>query len=182
MTTIVSIATAEDLWRLPDDGNLHELVKGELRTMAPAGFEHGNIGSNLLGLLWQVVRQRSLGHVVGPDTGFVIGRSPDTVRCPDVAFIRAERIEGALVRGFFPGAPDLAVEVVSPSDTFEAVDEKVNDWLGAGTKLVWVVSPRQRTVTVYRPGTQVSILRAGDRLSGEDVVPGFECGVGEIFR
>lgn len=182
MTTTQQLMTAEDLWKLPNDGKRYELVKGELRTMAPAGFEHGSIGIRVATLLADHVRRRQLGVVVGPDTGFTLARDPDVVRAPDVSFVRESRIrEVGVPKQFFPGAPDLAVEVLSPGDTVYEVEEKVNDLLAAGTMLVWVVNPRTRTVTVYRPGPQVSVLRQDAQLLGEDVIPGFACKVAELF-
>jgi Uma2 family endonuclease len=150
--------------------------------MAPAGFEHGDIGYNLGTMLRAYARKAQLGRVVGADAGFVLGRDPDVVRAPDIAFVSQARLDQiGIPKQFFPGAPDLAVEVVSPSDTMEEIEEKVDDFLAAGTKLVWVVNPRRRSVTVYHAGPQVQILKEQDQLSGEDVVPGFACRVGELF-
>lgn len=182
MTTSQQLMTAEDLWKLPKDGKRHELVRGEIRTMAPAGFEHGSIGIRMATLLANHVGQRKLGIVVGPDTGFTLSHDPDVVRSPDVAFVSQSQIRQVGVpKQYFPGAPDLAVEVLSPGDTVDDVEEKVNDLLAAGTKLVWVVNPRRRTVTVYYPGPRIAVLREGDQLQGEDVIPGFACGVGDLF-
>jgi len=182
MTTTQRLMTAEDLWNLPDDGNRSELIRGELRTMAPAGFEHGDIGSEIVSRLRQHAKAHGLGTVVGADTGFVLARDPDTVRSPDAAFVNQGRVGAVgVTKKFFPGAPDLAVEVVSPSDTLIEVEEKVNEWLSAGTRIVWVVNPKRRTVTIHKAGPQVQVLAETDPLSGEDVVPGFACGVGELF-
>jgi Uma2 family endonuclease len=182
MTTTHKPMTAEDLWNRPDDGNRSELVRGELRTMAPAGSEHGATIMILAAPLAQHVRSRRLGVVFGAETGFTIAHDPDTVRAPDIAFVSQSRIPSSgIPKKFFPGAPDLAVEVVSPGDTFEEVHDKVADWLAAGTRIVWVVNPKHRTVTVYKPGPQVQVLAEKDQLTGEDVVPGFACGVGEVF-
>jgi Uma2 family endonuclease len=174
--------TAEDLWRMPADGQLRELVRGELREMAPAGFDHGAICSTVARLLGNHVFEHRLGVVVGAETGFVLARTPDVVRGADAAFVAAGRIPaaGRPVK-FFEGPPDLAVEVVSPSDTVEAIDEKVDDYLAAATRLVWLVNPRRRTVTVYRPGENPVILRDTDTLHGQDVVPGFESVVARLF-
>jgi len=182
MTTTQRLMTAEDLWNLPDDGKRSELVRGELRTMAPTGFEHGNIGVQIVLRLARYVEGKRLGTVVVGDTGFVLQKGPDTVLAPDAAFVRQERVNAVgMTKKFFPGAPDLAVEVVSPSDTLIEVEEKVNEWLSAGTRIVWVVNPKRRTVTVHKAGPQVQVLAEKDQLSGEDVVPGFACGVGELF-
>lgn len=175
MSTVIQPLTADDLWGLPNGkGQRHELVRGELRTMPPAGFEHGAIGVNLMTPLTQHVKANSLGLVVNADTGFVLARDPDTVRAPDIGFVARERIEQLGVpKKYFPGAPDLAAEVVSPSDTLYEVDEKVLNWLEAGARLVWVVNPRRRTVTASTPGGRHVILTEADELDGQDVVPGF---------
>jgi Uma2 family endonuclease len=182
MRTATRLMTADELWRLPDDHMVHELVRGELRTMAPSGSEHGFLGMRLGARLMMYVESRKLGCVFNSDTGFVLGRDPDTVRAPDTAFVSQARIPaGGLPVKYFPGAPDLAVEVISPSDTLEEVEEKVADYLAAGTRLVWVVNPRRKTVTVYRSPEAAQILRGDDELDGGDVVPGFRCAVAEVF-
>ncbi len=120
--------------------------------------------------------------VCAAETGFRIGRDPDTVRAPDVAFIRRARVEEAgEAEGFWPGAPDLAVEVVSPGDSFAEVEEKVSDWLAAGCRMVVVVNPRRRTATVYRSRSDVTLLAEDDVLDGGDVVPGWRVPVRELF-
>ncbi|GMU23802.1 MAG: hypothetical protein AMXMBFR13_38800 [Phycisphaerae bacterium] len=182
MTTTPGLMTADDLWNLPDDGMRHELVRGQLRTMAPAGFEHGGTGMTLGILLGQHVRAKGLGLLLNADTGFLLRSDPDTVRAPDIAFVSRARLDKTGVpKKFFPGAPDLAVEVVSPGDTVDEVEEKVEDYLLAGTRLIWIVNPRRRTVTIRRPGVRAEILKESDQLTGEDVVPGFSCTVGELF-
>lgn len=179
--TTTSLMTADELWELPSNGDRYELVKGELRTMAPAGFEHGQRGSKLLILLGFFVLERRLGWVVGPDTGFVLSRDPDVVRSPDVAFVARARVPVEPVVKFFPGAPDLAVEVLSPTDTFDEIEEKIEDYFSAGTRLVWVVNPRSKSVSVYRPAMAFEVLRGEQKLTGLDVVEGFECRVADLF-
>jgi Uma2 family endonuclease len=182
MATVTRLLTADDLWMLPDDGQRHELVRGELRTMPPPGFEHGLIVANLLGPLMMHVQANDLGVVVGNDTGFLIARDPDSVRGPDLGFVTRERIaQSGIPKKYYPGAPDLAVEVLSPSDTVFAVDEKVQDWLDAGTRLVWVVNPRRRTVTINTASARPAILTDSDTLEGHDVVPGFRIAVARLF-
>jgi Uma2 family endonuclease len=180
MSTTTPLMTADDLWEMPQNVR-HELVKGELRTMAPAGGEHGAIGSELAGLLWQFVRAHDLGRVFLAETGFVIARNPDTVRGPDCAFVAKARVPVILPKKYWDGPPDLAIEVVSPGDTVDEVEEKVDEWLNAGTRLVWIVNPHRRTVTVHRPDKTITIVKPGDTLSGHDVVPGFTCAVNDIF-
>jgi Uma2 family endonuclease len=181
MTTTNRLMTADELWRMPTDHMRHELVKGELRTMPPAGFEHGTIIIRLSRRLATHVDANDLGFIAGAETGFTLALNPDTVRGADVSFVSKARITGALPKAFFPGAPDLAAEVLSPSDTVEEVEEKVADYLDGGSKLVWVLSPKLKTVTVHRPGRNPIVLKRDDLLSGEEIVPGFQCKVSELF-
>ena len=174
--------TAENLFALPDDGFRYELIKGDLRKMPPTGFEHGIRTCRLTVPLGDYVRKNDLGEIAAAETGFQIGWNPDTVRAPDIAFVRKDRLPPPGQRGYFRGAPDLAVEVVSPGDTSRKVDEKVAEWLNAGAPLVWVVRPRHRTVTVYRSLTDLTVLTERDTLDGEQIVPGFHCRVREIFN
>lgn len=174
------VTTAKQLLECPDLGRC-ELVRGELIMMSPAGEEHGWLVANLSASLTVFVRQHGLGRVYAGDTGFHIARDPDTVRAPDVAFVRAERAGDKPAARFFPGAPDLAVEILSPSDRAGEVLAKVHDWLDAGCRAVWLVDPRTRTVTAYRSRTRITVLGVDDQLSGEDVVDGFSMQVAEIF-
>lgn len=182
MTTTLQRSTASELFEMPDDGFRYELVKGELRKMSPAGGEHGAVVFNASMVIGAHVKANNLGVCFGAETGFKIASNPDTVRAPDVAFISRERIpESGIPKTFWPGAPDLAVEVLSPGDTYSEVLEKVEDWLDAGVRAVWVVNSKRRGITVYRSMTDVTHLSEGDELDGGDVVPGFRCKVSEIF-
>jgi Uma2 family endonuclease len=181
MTTQMQRMTADELLQLPDDGMLHELVQGELRTMAPPGAEHGKIAGELFGWLWQYVKTHNLGDVYIAETGFRIATNPDTVRAPDVAFVCSERLSAPTPRGYWPFAPDLVAEVISPSDIYLEVEEKVQEWLAAGVRLVLVVNPRQRSVTSYRSRTDVTFLTEDDTLDGGDVVLGWSLPVRELF-
>ena len=149
--------------------------------MSPAGEEHGWLSAMIAADLTVFVRQHRLGRVYVADTGFQIAHDPDTVRAPDVAFICAERAGERPGVKFFPGAPDLAVEVLSPTDRAGEVLAKVHDWLDAGCRAVWLVDPRTRTVTVYRSRSRINVLAIGDQISGDDVVEGFTLPVAEIF-
>jgi Uma2 family endonuclease len=182
MATTDQLVTAEELLRMPDDGYRYELVRGELRKMAPAGHLHGRIAINVTTPLDRHVRAHTLGTVYAAQTGFKLASNPDVVRAPDVAFIRRERVEEVGdVEGYWPGAPDLAVEVISPSDTYAEVQEKVFDWIEAGTQMVILVMPRQRTVTVYRSLADIIMLTEHDTLDGGNVVPGWKIPVRELF-
>jgi Uma2 family endonuclease len=177
------LVTADDLWQLPENGRHYDLVKGELQPMAPAGGEHGGVTIYLTVPLGYHVDVQDQGVVLAAETGFILERDPDTVRGADIAFVRKDRIPaGGLPKSYIPFAPDLAVEVVSPNDTMEEVEEKVVEWLTAGTKAVWVVLPKQRIIKVYRTPTSVRILTVNDELDGEDVVPGFRLPVNRVFR
>mgnify|MGYP003578111561 CR=1 FL=1 len=150
--------------------------------MSPAGGEHGAVVFNLAALIAQHVRAHNLGQGFGAETGFKLASNPDTVRAPDIAFVRRERIpEAGIPQNFWDIAPDLAVEVMSPGDAVKEVSEKVGVWLAAGALAVWVVNPKRRTVTVHRPAEDVLTLTEEDELDGGEVVPGFRCRVSEIF-
>lgn len=173
--------TAEDLWRMPADGMKHELVRGELRTVPPPVYEHGRVANRVGRRLGEHADQHNAGDVTS-EVGFRLPTDPETVRAPDVAFITRARIEeGGRPHTYFEGAPDLAVEVVLPSDTSTEVREKALDWLAAGTRLVLVVHPRPRTVTAYRSAADIVILRDGDTLEAGDVVAGWSVAVAELF-
>jgi Uma2 family endonuclease len=179
MAAVEEITTAEELLEAPDLGCC-ELVLGELVMMSPAGYEHGVIVGNIHTSLATFVKQRSLGVVTAAETGFIIARAPDTVRAPDVGFIQAARMPSERTRGFFQGPPDLAVEVVSPTDRAGELLAKVRDWLAAGCRAVWVVDPTSQTVSVYR-GSQTSLLTANDELGDDEILPGFRLPVAELF-
>jgi Uma2 family endonuclease len=182
MTISIQQLTAEDLLSMPGDDFRYELIKGELKKMAPASHQHGRITVNVTTPLDQHVRANNLGTVYAAETGFKITSSPDTVRAPDVAFVSRERVEQVGdVKGYWPGAPDLAVEVISPNDVYTEVEEKVFDWLEAGAKMVIVVNPRKRAVTVYRSLTEIVVLTESDTLDGGDVVPGWSIAIKDVF-
>ena len=147
----------------------------------PAGAEHGTIAGRIHGFLFALVEDRALGRVC-PETGFVLQRDPDTVRAPDVAFVSSERTGGRRRRGpYFEGAPDLAVEVLSPGNTDREMTEKVAEYLAAGGRVVWVVDPRQQRVTVHRPECVPRHLSREDTLDGAPVLQGFRLPLAEIF-
>jgi Uma2 family endonuclease len=174
--------TADQLLRLRADGSRYELLHGELRKMPPSGFEHGHVTMNIGHSLNAHVTAHDLGVVCAAETGFKLASNPDHVRAPDVAFVDRNRVKAAgMVEGFWAGAPDLAVQVMSPSDSYSDVEEKVIDWLAAGTRMVVVANPKKRTATVYRSATQIVILSEDQLLDGADVVPGWSIRVKDIF-
>ena len=176
--------TADELLRLLTGmGKRYELVKGMLKTMSPAGFRHGSIVAMLTRRLVAHAMDAKLGRVAGAETGYVLQRNPDTVRAPDISFVTQARLDQiSLIRGFFPGAPALAVEVVSPNDTASYVAEKTTSYFEAGTRQVWNVYPDQRQVAVFISARESIILAAADTLTGGDLLPGFACPVAEIFE
>ena len=163
---------------LVSDVDGYEYVKGELIPMAAPSAEHGLIGANVSWYLSQYVRENQLGAVVGSETGFQVG---ERVLRPDVAFVSTPRLPEDLLKAF-PVPPDLAVEVISPSEAFRKVVEKAFAYLEAGTRLVWVIEPGSKTVLVYRSETDITLLTSDDTLTGEDVVEGFACQVAELFE
>ncbi len=174
MTTKEKLYTAEDLLRLPDEGMRHELVGGEIKTMPLHGAEHGFVAGNIGSSMGNHVESGTLGRAYATGTGFKIESDPDTVRAPDAAFVSRDRVEEAgLVKGFWPGAPDLALEVVSPGDTHAEVVEKSLAWLDA--------EPQRRIITVYRSREDIRILAGDEVVDGADVVPGWRLPVAGVF-
>jgi Uma2 family endonuclease len=174
--------TAEQLWRMPDDGMRRELVRGELRVMMPPGFEHGRVAATVGVLLGIHVRQTGAGIVLAAETGFVLERDPDTVRAPDAAFVSKECVEklGHMDR-FWPEAPAFAAEVVSPDDRPREVHEKAMSWLDAGTKAVLVLDPSRQTATVYRGHDEPRVHAGDDQVDLSDAVLGWTVQVRELF-
>ncbi|HEY3080225.1 MAG TPA: Uma2 family endonuclease [Chloroflexota bacterium] len=174
--------TAEELWAMPNDGMRHELVEGELRTMPPTGWEHGRYEVGISYRLSRWLDDNPIGELGGGEVGCRLGRDPDTVRAADVAFVRAERLPGGRLTGYFEGAPDLAVEIVSPGDTASEVEEKVRTWLAAGVGAVWVVYPSAPSLTVFRPDGSARHHGPDDDLDGGDVLPGFRMRLADLLR
>jgi Uma2 family endonuclease len=176
------LVTAEELERFPSDDRRYELVKGRVVRMSPVGSRHGGVTIGLAFLLVQHVRAHALGAVV-TEVGFVLATKPDTVRAPDLAFIRRGRIPATgLPRGFWKGSPDLAVEVLSPDDTPSEVRTKVDEYLRYGVPLVLTVDPDEKTVAVFRANAAPATLGMDQQLDLSDVVPGFRCDVRGIFE
>ena len=175
--TVVTSMTADELLHLPSDGWRYELVEGELRKMSPSGARHGRVAAEIVwSLMAQMKRQRT-GAIYSSETGFRISRQPDTVRAPDAAFVRSERVTDAT--GFFEGPPDAAFEVVSPGDTYTEIEEKTLQWLRAGVRVVVVVDPRTKTVRVHRAD---SAMKVEDLIEIDDVIPGWRLSLAELFE
>jgi Uma2 family endonuclease len=173
--------TEEELMRVQHDGNKCELIDGEL-VMSPVTFLHDLLVVRFASLLEWFVRKRKLGAVVGSNAGFIM--KSGNVRCPDVSFVSAECIRRAKrpLDKFFEGAPDLAIEVLSPSDTLEGLHEKILEYFESGTKLVWVVNMVEKTILVYHSPTPDSLLKETDILYGENVIPEFTLSLTELFE
>ena len=174
--------TAEDLLRLSGSGKRYELIAGELIELAPAGGEHGYVAARALVRLSTFVDQHRVGGAVfAAETGFRLARNPDTVRAPDAAYVSAARLVDARVRAFPDLAPDLVVEIVSPSDTASDVHEKVGTWLASGVQVAIVLYPVTRSAIVFRPDGEARVLHEDDILTAEPVLPDFSCRVGDFF-
>lgn len=181
MATAIKLLTAEEFWLLPDTEMHRDLIRGEVVETMPPGGRHGATAA----LFTSRVQNWSIEHhagIVGVESGFVLGRTPDIVRAPDIYFVRADRIpEDGVPEAFWELAPDLAVEVVSPSESAQDVREKVRDYLDAGTPLVWVAYPRTREVIAHTADGLARTHRGDDLLTNPDVLPGFSCPVQELF-
>jgi Uma2 family endonuclease len=169
--TATAFTTADELLRLPDDGWRYELVRGELKRRPLAGALEGLIAARLI---TAVGRQRS--GIVLAAAGFQISKNPDTVRAPDVAFVRSERVVDTVA--FFDGPPDLAFEVTSPGDTYSGIEEKTLGWLRAGVRAVVVVDPRTASVRIHRSSGATTV---NDVIEIEDVIPGWKLALSEVF-
>jgi Uma2 family endonuclease len=183
-TTAVKLITAEEFARMPDppDGSKQELVRGVIVTMTPPGFRHGVCQNKVAFLLTAHVLATRCGRVT-VETGMVTERDPDTVRGPDVAFWSIERLPLDQTPEVYPEvAADLCVEILSPSNTPHETHEKVREYINRGVRLVWVVDPEDHTVTVYRQPGEGRLLWDDATLTGEDVLPGFQCRVAEFFE
>jgi len=176
------LVTAEEFAKIPDDDHRYELVEGRVIRMSPAGVRHAALAGQLYMILRQYVDEHGLGVVLIPG-GFKLAANPDTVREPDVSFIRRDRIPSSgLPEGFWNGPPDLAVEVRSPSDRPSETREKIEDYLTRGVPLVWFLDPKKQTVTAYRRLSPPVVAGIDDTLDAGDIVPGFSCAVKKLFE
>ena len=187
MSTTTRLITADELLVMPhrdERGNDFrlELVRGEVRRMSPTGITHGVFCTELAIEIGGFVKANDLGIVCGAETGFIVEREPDSVLGADVAFISHERL--AKIENpdkFGPFAPDLAVEVMSPSNTTREMEEKVALYFGAGARAVWVFDPKKRTAAVYASPAEARVLDERDTLDGGEVLPGFRLELSKLF-
>ncbi len=183
ITATAKLMTADELLRLPSGEFRYELLDGVLHTMSPAGASHGYVANKIGYLLTDYVERHQLGAIFGAETGFILRRNPDTVRAPDSSFVSIETLRrvGLPAKGFFVGAPELAVEVLSPDDRPGNIKEKLADWFNGGVHCVWLVDPRVFTITVYSSPDESCVLTVADVLNGAPVLPGFQCPVKTVF-
>ena len=177
------IWTDEEFMALPDDGHHYEIINGELIDMGNSGALHGYVCSTLVILLGGYVRQHNLGAMLDSSTAFKMKNG--NKRSPDIAFFAKERLQGMAVlpSGYLEGAPDLAVEVLSPDNTVEEIDDKLTEYFENGSRLVWVINPIQHYVLVYRSAEEPDrLLKGKDSLDGEEVIPGFSLAIADLFQ
>jgi len=177
------IWTDEEFMSLPDDGHHYEIINGELIDMGNSGALHGYVCSTLMILLGGYVRQQKLGAMLDSSTAFKMKNG--NKRSPDIAFFAKERLQGIAVlpSGYLEGAPDLAVEVLSPGNTVEEIDDKLTEYFENGSRLVWVINPTQHYVLVYRSAQEPDrLLKEKDSLDGEEVIPGFTLAIADLFQ
>lgn len=180
------VISAENFWKLLQSEHAlrHvELIEGEIREMAPTGEEHGVIAGNIFGYLWQFVHQHQLGRVTAAETGYIVHQNPngrDTVLAPDVAFTSQDRLPQDISSKFAPYAPDLVVEVVSPSDRADDIQEKVGKYLQYGTQLVWVIYPKTKEIVVHQENSSIT-LTLEDNLTAEPILQNFDLSLADIF-
>lgn len=182
--SVKQLTTAEELWVIPDEpGKRFELVEGEVTEVPSAGALHAMIVALLYRLLDDYARQRDLGLVLPDGLAYVLRRNPDQLRIPDVSFIAWDLVpEEGVPEGFWKGAPTLAVEVVSPNDRAEDIHARVQDYLDAGSRQVWVLWPRNSSMSIHHLGADTRNLLPDDMLDGGDILPGFSARVSDLFE
>ncbi len=181
MAEAARLVTAEELQRYPDDGYKYELVEGRVVRMSPPGFVHGRIAARVAAMLDRHVRPADLGTVL-VELGVKLATNPDTVRAPDVAFIRRDRIPVPAPKGYWQGAADVAFEVLSPDDRPTEIRKKIEEYLARETSAVVVIDPDNQTASVFRPSRAAMTLSVRDELDLSDAIAGFRCRISEIFE
>jgi Uma2 family endonuclease len=176
------IWTEAELEALPEDGYLHEVVKGELITSPKNNFQHGNIASRLFLALGNHAQEQRLGVVLDSSTGFWMQNR--NCRAPDISFIGRLRLAGwkPSSRSFFEGGPDLAVEILSPNNTRREIDDRLNDFFASGSQIAWVIDPAIESVEVCHSPTQRKLIGSGGFLEGENILPGFRYPIADLFK
>jgi len=174
------LLTAEQFWELYENKPF-ELINGVPVEMSPTGALHQVVSLNCGAILREFVLKNRLGYVGASEGGYKLATNPDIIRGADASFIRFERVSGEIPDGYFPVAPDLAVEVVSPGDRASEIMEKVNEYRAAGTPLIWVIYPKLRQVMVYHSGRDAQVLSGTDQLEGGDVLPGFSISITDLW-
>jgi Uma2 family endonuclease len=181
--TATQLITAEEFMRMPnpEDGSRQELVRGKVITMPSPFWNHGKIAGNIYFQIRTYLRENPIGQVV-VEGGVITQRDPDTVRGPDVSFMSNKRLPpGQTIEGYAEGAPDLCVEVLSKANTPAKIDKKLVEYFGGGSKLVWIVDPKGKTVRVHRSPKRSRLVKVDETLDGGDVLPGFTCAVADFF-
>jgi Uma2 family endonuclease len=177
-----NIETADQLLAMPDDGRRYELIAGVLSMMSPAGSEHGRVALRIASRLARHVEDLDLGQTYAAETGFLLARDPDTVRAPDAAFVSHQRLASVeATSGYLSLAPDLVVEVVSPSDSFSDVEAKAQQWTDSGTRIVLIADPVNQTLIVYQSASDIRVLRSGEAFESGDFCGGWKLTVDEAF-
>jgi len=179
--TVLSTFTAEVLLYLNLPDKQAELMRGRLVVHEPPGYRHGVVALGIARLIANYVHHHALGTVVAAETGFKLFSNPDTVRAADAAYVSRDRAPDPQPSGYLELAPNLVVEVVSPSDRAGEIQAKVSDWLTGGSRLVWVIDPGRKRAIVYREDGSVDLLADQDALDGEDVLPGFACPLDDLW-
>jgi Uma2 family endonuclease len=176
-----NIATAEQLLNTNSDLGRCELVRGELVMMTPGRARHAAVGLRIGRALLNFVEEHGLGEVFDSSAGYVLTRNPDTVREPDVSFLSKKRVTQQDLDAFLEGAPDLAVEVLSPGNTAAEMRDKMAEYFDAGCRVVWIVDPLRKSVTVHHPNRVPDVLTEEDTLTEKELLPGFSLAIREIF-
>lgn len=175
--TVTTLMTADELLHMPDDGYRYELLRGELKKLSPSGARSSRISGRIAGSLGAFLRENRIGELYTAEGGFRIARNPDTVRSPDAGFVCGERITDA--PGFFEGPPDVAFEVISPTDLHSEVEAKSAEWLRAGTRAVIVIDPERKTARIDRPDGSGYVTEA---IALDDILPGWSLPLTELFE